>query len=73
MLTVPLFARYITQVTAGQPLQEIPWERPPGVKPDDTGGTVRTTMEEVVADGQEPATGHKPVRAAARPAIKPEP
>ncbi len=33
---------------------EIPWERPPGVKPEDTGGTVRTTMEEVLADGQEP-------------------
>jgi penicillin-binding protein 1A len=61
MLTVPEFARFITQVSAGQTLQEIPWERPPGVKPDDTGGTVRTTMEEVVADSQEAAaSGHKP-------------
>jgi penicillin-binding protein 1A len=60
MLTVPEFARYLTQVTADQPLKEIPWERPPGVKPDDTGGTVRTTMEEVLADSQDnPPPGHK--------------
>ena len=50
MLTVPMFARYMTEVTAGQPLQDIPWERPPGVKADDTGGKLRTTMEEVAAD-----------------------
>ena len=25
MLTVPMFARYMTEVAAGQPLQEIPW------------------------------------------------
>jgi penicillin-binding protein 1A len=68
MLTVPEFARFMTQVTAGQPLQEIPWERPPGVKPDDTGGTVRTTMEEVVADSQDPAAGKRPGKPAPRPA-----
>lgn len=50
MLTVPLFSRYIAEVTAGQPLLEIPWERPPGVKPNDTGGTLRTTMDEVKAE-----------------------
>ncbi len=50
MLTVPMFARYMNEVTAGQPLQEIPWERPRGVKPTDTGGTLRTTMEEVKAE-----------------------
>jgi penicillin-binding protein 1A len=50
MLTVPMFARYMTEVTAGQPLQEIPWERPPGVKKDDTGGKLRTTMEEIEAE-----------------------
>jgi hypothetical protein len=50
MLTVPMFARYISEVTADQPLQPVPWSRPPGVKPDDTGGTLRTTMEEVKAD-----------------------
>ncbi|HVV48682.1 MAG TPA: transglycosylase domain-containing protein [Polyangia bacterium] len=62
MLTVPEFARYITEVAAGQPLHDIPWERPPGVKADDTGGKLRTTMEEVLADGQtDPkAAAHKP-------------
>jgi penicillin-binding protein 1A len=50
MLTVPMFARYMMEVTAGQPLQDIPWARPPGVKADDTGGKLRTTMEEVAAD-----------------------
>jgi penicillin-binding protein 1A len=52
MLTVPMFARYMTEVTAGQPLQEIPWERPPDVKPGDTGGKLRTTVEEVLEEGQ---------------------
>ena len=50
MLTVPMFARYMIEVAAGQPLQDIPWARPPGVKADDTGGKLRTTMEEVAAD-----------------------
>jgi penicillin-binding protein 1A len=53
MLTVPMFARYMTEVTAGQKLSEIPWERPAGVKPGDTGGTLRTTMEEVKAEQEE--------------------
>jgi penicillin-binding protein 1A len=53
MLTVPMFARYMTEVTAGQPLQDIPWERPPGVKKDDTGGKLRTTMEEIEAETEE--------------------
>jgi penicillin-binding protein 1A len=53
MLTVPMFARYMNEVTAGQRLQEIPWERPRGVKPGDTGGTLRTTMDEVKAEQEE--------------------
>jgi membrane carboxypeptidase/penicillin-binding protein len=52
MLTVPMFARYMTEVTAGQPLQDIPWSRPKGVKAGDTGGKLRTTVEEVLADAQ---------------------
>jgi penicillin-binding protein 1A len=60
MLTVPMFARYMMEVTAGQPLQDIPWERPPGVKPGDTGGRLRTTLDEILADTQAP-----PPRAAA--------
>ncbi len=59
MLTVPMFARYMSEVTAGQPLQDIPWHRPVGVKPDDTGGKLRTTLEEVLADGQTPPPGTK--------------
>jgi penicillin-binding protein 1A len=55
MLSVPMTARYLYEVTAGQPLKDIPWDRPPGVKATDTGGTLRTTMEEVKADtGAEP-------------------
>ena len=50
MLTVPMTARYLNEVTAGQPLKDIPWERPPGVKTTDTGGNLRTTMDEVKAD-----------------------
>ncbi len=62
MLTVPMFARYMTEVAAGQPLRDIPWERPPGVRPDDSGGKVRTTVQEVLADGQTagPPAAHKP-------------
>jgi penicillin-binding protein 1A len=54
MLSVPMTARYLYEVTAGQPLKDIPWERPPGVKASDTGGTLRTTMDEVKADTGEP-------------------
>ena len=50
MLTVPMAARFLVEVTPGQPLQEIPWERPPGVRPFDTGGNLRTTMDEVKSD-----------------------
>jgi penicillin-binding protein 1A len=53
MLTVPMFTRYMWDVAALQPLQEIPWDRPRGVKPSDTGGSVRTTMEEIKAEEQE--------------------
>lgn len=55
MLTVPMFARYMWEVGAGQALKEIPWERPQGVKPHDTGGNLRTTMDEVKAEDEAPA------------------
>jgi penicillin-binding protein 1A len=54
MLSVPMTARYLYEVTAAQQLKDIPWERPPGVKANDTGGNLRTTMEEVKADTAEP-------------------
>jgi penicillin-binding protein 1A len=68
MLTVPMFARFLTEVTAKQPLVDVPWERPAGVKSDDTGGKLRTTMEEVLADGQTDAAtaAHKPMRVTPR-------
>lgn len=59
MLTVPMTARFLAEVTAGQPLKDIPWERPPGVKANDTGGTLRTTMEEVKADAGPVKKGKK--------------
>jgi penicillin-binding protein 1A len=76
MLTVPMFARYMTEVTAGQPLQEIPWDRPPGVKPGDTGGKLRTTVEEVLADAQaqqDPKAVGKPIGKPRPPAPAPRP
>jgi membrane carboxypeptidase/penicillin-binding protein len=60
MLTVPMFARYINEVAAMQPLRDVPWERPPGVKKDDTGGTLRTTMDEVLAETDAAAAKGKP-------------
>jgi penicillin-binding protein 1A len=59
MLTVPMTARYLSEVTAGQPLKEIPWQRPPGVRANDTGGNLRTTMDEVKADADLVKRGHK--------------
>ncbi len=75
MLTVPMFARYLTEVTAGQPLVDVPWERPAGVKPDDTGGKLRTTMDEVLADGLTDAAtaAHKPLRVTPRAPSPPPP
>jgi membrane carboxypeptidase/penicillin-binding protein len=64
MLTVPMFARYMTEVTARQPLEDVPWERPPGVKANDTGGKLRTTMEEIDAEteAERLKNGGKPAR-----------
>ena len=50
MLTVPMSARFLQEVKMDQPLEEIPWERPPGVRKFDTGGTLRTSMDDVKAD-----------------------
>jgi hypothetical protein len=32
MLTLPMAARFLSETTAGQPLRDIPWERPAGVR-----------------------------------------
>ncbi len=50
MLAVPMFSRYMWEVGADHELVEIPWARPPGVRASDTGGTLRTTMDEVKDD-----------------------
>lgn len=50
MLTVPMTARYLWEVTANQELKEIPWDRPANVRPNDTGGNLRNTMEQVKAE-----------------------
>ena len=57
MLTVPMAARFLVETTAGQPLRDIPWERPPGVRANDTGGNLRATMEAVKAEDE--AASHK--------------
>jgi penicillin-binding protein 1A len=38
MTAVPMWARYMYEVTRGQTFPEIPWEVPEGVKPGDRGG-----------------------------------
>ena len=55
---------------AQQPLQDIPWERPPGVKVGDTGGKLRTTMEEVEAETEAELLAAKP---GGKPGGKPAP
>jgi penicillin-binding protein 1A len=41
MLSVPMWARYMAAAVGDQPLDEIPWERPPSVKAQDTGGPLK--------------------------------
>ena len=50
MLTVPLAARFLYETTKDQPLLEVPWERPAGVRATDTGGNLRNTIEAVKAE-----------------------
>jgi hypothetical protein len=52
MLTVPMAARFLSETNAGQPLREIPWERPAGVRANDTGGNLRANMEAVKAEDE---------------------
>jgi penicillin-binding protein 1A len=50
MLTVPMAARFLHEVKRDQVLEEIPWQRPVGVKKSDTGGDLRTSVEEIEAE-----------------------
>jgi penicillin-binding protein 1A len=59
MLSVPMWARYMYAATKDQPLAEIPWEVPPGVKPSDRGGPLKTGFPPAPVPGQ--TVGGKPV------------
>src|SRR3954469_17702319 len=41
MLSVPMWARFMYAAVGDQPLDDIPWERPRGVKANDTGGPLK--------------------------------
>ena len=41
MLSVPMWARFMYAAVGDQPLEDIPWERPPHVKANDTGGPLK--------------------------------
>lgn len=41
MLSVPMWARYMASAVGDQPLEEIPWETPPGAKKNDRGGPLK--------------------------------
>ena len=41
MLSVPMWARFMYAAVGDQPLEEIPWERPPKVKATDVGGPLK--------------------------------
>jgi penicillin-binding protein 1A len=57
MLSVPMWARYMAAAVGSQPLAEIPWERPSGVKPNDTGGPLKPGYPPPPPPGYDPA-GH---------------
>jgi len=57
MLSVPMWARYMYVATEGQQLEEIPWERPEGVKPNDTGGPLKAGFPPPSPPGYD-ASGH---------------
>jgi penicillin-binding protein 1A len=57
MLSVPMWARYMYLATDGQTLDEIPWERPPGVKPSDIGGPLKPGFPPPPPPGYD-ASGH---------------
>jgi penicillin-binding protein 1A len=41
MLSVPMWARYMAHAVGDQPLEEIPWDKPPSVKANDVGGPLK--------------------------------
>jgi penicillin-binding protein 1A len=64
MVAVPLWARYMYEVTEGQKLDEIPWQVPAGVKPNDRGdnkgrGSDDDTVEGIPGAGDVPDPSKK--------------
>ena len=41
MLSVPMWARFMVHAVGDQPLEEIPWDKPPAGKVTDTGGPLK--------------------------------
>jgi penicillin-binding protein 1A len=41
MLSVPMWARFMYAAVGDQPLEEIPWDRPPKIKANDVGGPLK--------------------------------
>ncbi len=54
MLSVPMWARYMYAAAKDQPLAEIPWELPPGVKAADRGGPLKPGVPPAPVPGQSP-------------------
>ncbi len=52
MLSVPMWARYMYGAVKDQPLADIPWETPPGVKPGDHGGPLKAGFPPAPPPGQ---------------------
>ena len=54
MLSVPLWARYMAVGVGDQQLEEIPWDKPPGVKKNDSGGPLKEGFPPPPAQGVDP-------------------
>jgi len=57
MLSVPMWARYMAAAVGTMPLEEIPWDRPPGVKANDSGGPLKPGFPAPPPPGMD-ASGH---------------
>jgi penicillin-binding protein 1A len=55
MLSVPMWARFMYQAVMGQPLAEIPWDRPAGVKVNDVGGPLKPGFPPPPPPGYDPS------------------
>jgi penicillin-binding protein 1A len=73
MLSVPMWARYMAHAVGDQPLEEVPWERPPSVKAADIGGPLKKNFPlppAMVPDENKPAMPVAPVQPSPRPTVR---